>query len=214
MKKLVIATAIAMSITGYVMAQEVSTNPVAVTQSVSPQKLSTEFTEDGIKVVYGTDGRLDSIEVTGFGANKIVAEMDASDKLVEFFHGSTNKVDKYTKVLSKAINHATTRNTNSQRTNGGAAETSARELDDDLDGKSNAAAGDSNVSDKAAKILAREITETTASLNQTKMSQGKLRGVMYKGSYKLDGGRTIASVYVWNRQNMTATKAVAIDMNN
>ena len=62
--------------------------------------------------------------------------------------------------------------------------------------------------------MAREITETTASLNQTKMSQGKLRGVMYKGSYKLDGGRTIASVYVWNRQNMTATKAVAIDMNN
>jgi hypothetical protein len=46
------------------------------------------------------------------------------------------------------------------------------------------------------------------------MSQGKLRGVTYKGSYKLDGGRTIASVYVWNRQNMTATKAIAIDMNN
>ena len=214
MKKLIIATAIAMSITGYVTAEELSSNPPAVTQSVGSQKLATEFTEEGIKVVYGTDGHLDSIEVTGFGANKIVAEMDASDKLVEFFHGSTNKVDKYTRVLSKALNHATTRNTNSQRTNGGTTETSARELDDELDGKSNTAAGDSNVSDKAAKILAREITETTASLNQTKSSQGKLRGVTYKGSYKIDGGRTIASVYVWNRQNMAATKAVAIDMNN
>ena len=118
MKKLIIATAIAMSITGYVTAEELSSTPPAVTQSVGSQKLATEFTEEGIKVVYGTDGHLDSIEVTGFGANKIVAEMDASDKLVEFFHGSTNKVDKYTRVLSKALNHATTRNTNSQRTNG------------------------------------------------------------------------------------------------
>ena len=69
-------------------------------------------------------------------------------------------------------------------------------------------------SDKAAKILAREITETTASLNQTKSSQGKLRGVTYKGSYKIDGGRTVASVYVWTRQNMVSTKAVAIEMND
>ena len=106
--------------------------------SLKEQKLSTDFTDDGIKITYTLFGKLDKIEVYGQAdAWKInveaLAEADAYAKLVKFVRGTQVSTERRTKIIGTAIEKAEDNNLNKYINSDGVIALTDKEIEAEAD---------------------------------------------------------------------------------
>lgn len=181
----------------------------ASTLAVKETKLSTDFTDEGIKIFYTSSGQLEKVEVTG-QANAwksnvdAIAEADALAKLVKFVYGNDVSTNRKVSILGKAIENAEDSGTNTAAS-GGTINSNAKELEMQLDkdkDKNNKTSSAS--SQRTAKVITETLTETVNQMS----SKGKLIGVRKVEDSIKDGGKVYQALYVWSEKDMNTANFI------
>jgi hypothetical protein len=218
MKKLSIAAAIALALVGCSsMPGKQNTGitpPADATAPIKETKISTTFTDEGVKIVYTTLGKLERIEVTGQAPAwkrnvNILAEGDAMDKLVKFVHGKNVSSERRVKIMSKAIDNASDVTVNKFKSNDGTFDTTDKELEADINNnRNNEASQKDNTAKRNARVVDQTVTEAVTEIT----SKGFLHGVRKIGESIKDDGKTYVAVYQWSEQDANIAAQVRDSM--
>lgn len=181
-------------------------------------RITTEFTEDGIKLTYTKTGALESIEVTGIAESwrgetqaRLLAEADAYEKLTKFTFGSTVKNNQRTKLLAKSLEVAKDKLKTSKSKDSDEINFTA----DELEGMDVGASGDAASTTNSGSIRnASLINQITTSTITEITSKGKLRGVRKVKEFTRNGGKTFIAVYVWSDKDNAAAEQMRKKMSN
>lgn len=186
------------------------TPPADATAPIKETKISTTFTDEGVKIVYTTLGKLERIEVTGQAPAwkrnvNVIAEGDAMDKLVKFIHGKNVSSDRRVKIMSKAIDNASDITVNKFKSNDGMFDVTDKEIEADINNNRN---NEGSQKDNTAKRNARIVDQTMVEAVTEITSKGFLYGVRKVGETIKDDGKTYVAVYQWSEQDAnTASQA-------
>lgn len=215
MKKVALAVAIGVIMSGCSSfgSKGITPSPDAVTP-VKEQKLSTSFTDEGVKIYYTASGKLDKIEVHGQAPAwkrnvEVIAEADAMDKLVKFIHGKNVSSERRTKIISKAIDNASDVTSNKFRTVDGTFETESKQLEDELRSTKN---GEEIQKDNTAKRKAQVIDETLVNTVTEIRSAGFLIGVRKISDAIKDDGKVYTAVYQWSEADVATATSIRATM--
>ena len=181
-------------------------------------RITTEFTEDGIKLTYTKTGALESIEVTGIAESwrgetqaRLLAEADAYEKLTKFTCGSTVKNSQRTKLLAKSLEIAKDKLKTSKSKDSDEINFTADELEGmDVGGGGDAASTSNSGSIRNASLINQITTSTITEIT----SKGKLRGVRKIKEFTRNGGKTFIAVYVWSDKDNTAAEQMRKKMSD
>ena len=179
------------------------------TTPIKETKITTNFTDEGVKLHYTMSGKLERIEVVGVAPawkrnHDIIAEADAMDKLVKFVHGKNVSSDRRIKIISKALDQASDLTSNKFSSNEGVIETDSKALEAELKNDS----GEQTQRLNTAKRNARIVDETTVNAVQTITASGRLVGVRKTGDTVKDDGKTYVAYYQWSFQDMDTAMQV------
>lgn len=215
MKKVMLAVTIGVIMSGCSSfgSKGITPSPDAVTP-VKEQKLSTSFTDEGVKIYYTASGKLDKIEVYGQAPAwkrnvEVIAEADAMDKLVKFIHGKNVSSERRTKIISKAIDNASDVTSNKFRTVDGTFETESKQLEDELRSTKN---GEEVQKDNTAKRKAQIIDETVVNTITEIRSAGFLIGVRKISDAIKDDGKIYTAVYQWSEADVATATSIRATM--
>jgi len=177
---------------------------------VKDTKLSTNFSDEGVKIYYTTFGKLEKIEVTGQAPAwkrnvDVLAESDAMDKLVKFIHGKSVTSERRVKIISKAIDNASDVTSNKYRSVDGTLQTEAKEIEDDIKNSGN---GEETQKGNTANRKASILDQTTIDVVQSITARGVLVGVRKIGDSIKDDGKTYVATYQWSQKDMDASLEV------
>jgi hypothetical protein len=178
------------------------------TTPIKDTKISTDFTDEGIKIFYTMGGKLDKIEVYGMAPawkrnHDILADDDAMEKLLKFVHGQTVSSERRVKIISKALDIASDSTSNKFRSEDGTIQTDSKSLE-------SAGANESTQNDNVAKRNAQIADETNINLVRTVTSKGFLGGVRKIGDTVKQNGKLYVAIYQWSPRD----QGVAIDVRN
>ena len=178
------------------------------TTPIKDAKISTDFTDEGIKIFYTMSGKLEKIEVYGVAPawkrnHDILADDDAMEKLLKFVHGQTVSSERRVKIISKALDVASDSTANKFRSEDGTIQTDSKSLE-------SAGANESTQNDNVAKRNAQIADETNTNLVRTVTSKGFLSGVRKIGDAVKQDGKIYVAVYQWSPRD----QGVAIDIRN
>jgi hypothetical protein len=214
MKKLYIAIAITALMAGcssFSGKKDIGMAPPSDTNvPVKDTKLSTNFSDEGVKIYYTTFGKLEKIEVTGQAPAwkrnvDVLAESDAMDKLVKFIHGKSVTSERRVKIISKAIDNASDVTSNKYRSVDGTLQTEAKEIEDDIKNSGN---GEETQKGNTANRKASILDQTTIDVVQSITARGVLVGVRKIGDSIKDDGKTYVATYQWSQKDMDASLEV------
>lgn len=215
MKKVMLAVAIGVIMSGCSSfgSKGITPSPDAVTP-IKEQKLSTSFTDEGVKIYYTASGKLDKIEVYGQAPAwkrnvEVIAEADAMDKLVKFIHGKNVSSERRTKIISKAIDNASDVTSNKFRTVDGTFETESKQLEDELRSTKN---GEEIQKDNTAKRKAQVVDETLVNTITEIRSAGFLIGVRKISDAIKDDGKVYTAVYQWSEADVATATSIRATM--
>jgi hypothetical protein len=215
MKKVALAVAIGVIMSGCSSfgSKGITPSPDAVTP-VKEQKLSTSFTDEGVKIYYTASGKLEKIEVHGQAPAwkrnvEVIAEADAMDKLVKFIHGKNVSSERRTKIISKAIDNASDVTSNKFRTVDGTFETESKQLEDELRSTKN---GEEIQKDNTAKRKAQIVDETLVNTVTEIRSAGFLIGVRKISDAIKDDGKVYTAVYQWSETDVATATSIRATM--
>ena len=215
MKKVALAVAIGVIISGCSSfgSKGITPSPDAVIP-VKEQKLSTSFTDEGVKIYYTASGKLEKIEVHGQAPAwkrnvEIIAEADAMDKLVKFIHGKNVSSERRTKIISKAIDNASDVTSNKFRTVDGTFETESKQLEDEMRSTKN---GEEIQKDNTAKRKAQIVDETLVNTVTEIRSAGFLIGVRKISDTTKDDGKVYTAVYQWSEADVATATSIRATM--
>ena len=178
------------------------------TTPIKDAKISTEFTDEGIKIFYTMTGKLEKIEVYGVAPawkrnHDILADDDAMEKLLKFVHGQTVSSERRVKIISKALDVASDSTANKFRSEDGTIQTDSKSLE-------SAGANESTQNDNVAKRNAQIADETNINLVRTVTSKGFLGGVRKIGDTVKQDGKLYVAIYQWSPRD----QGTAIDIRN
>lgn len=215
MKKVALAVAIGVIMSGCSSfgSKGITPSPDAVTP-IKEQKLSTSFTDEGVKIYYTASGKLEKIEVYGQAPAwkrnvEVLAEADAMDKLVKFIHGKNVSSERRTKIISKAIDNASDVTSNKFRTVDGTFETESKQLEDELRSTKN---GEEIQKDNTAKRKAQIVDETLVNTVTEIRSSGFLIGVRKINDAIKDDGKVYTAVYQWSEADVATATSIRATM--
>ncbi len=215
MKKVALAVAIGVIMSGCSSfgSKGITPSPDAVTP-VKEQKLSTSFTDEGVKIYYTASGKLEKIEVHGQAPAwkrnvEVIAEADAMDKLVKCIHGKNVSSERRTKIISKAIDNASDVTSNKFRTVDGTFETESKQLEDELRSTKN---GEEIQKDNTAKRKAQIVDETLVNTVTEIRSAGFLIGVRKISDAIKDDGKVYTAVYQWSETDVATATSIRATM--
>jgi len=186
----------------------ITPSPDAVTP-VKEQKLSTTFTDEGVKIYYTMSGKLEKIEVYGQAPAwkrnpEVIAESDAMDKLVKFIHGKNVSSERRVKIISRALDNASDITNNKFRTVDGTLQTDSKEIEAELNNLNN---GEQIQKDNTAKRKAQIVDETVVNTITEIKSSGFLIGVRKINDAIKDEGKVYVATYQWSERDVaTATE--------
>ena len=188
------------------------TQPEENKVAVKDTKISTNFTDEGVRVVFGMDGKLDRLEVVGTapawkGNVQVLAEADAMDKLVKFVHGRSVTTDRRVTVMAKAIDRARDNTLNRFKSDGDVQNFDARELESDATAPS-AKPGNQNTQDNTSRRIADRVDETVVKTVTTITAAGRLTAVRKIRDEVQDDGRTYVAVYQWSDRDQSAAEFI------
>ncbi len=178
-----------------------SNAPKNIDTNLQTTRLSTNFTDEGIKISYSMFGKLESIEVYGQaeawrGNVEAVAESDALAKLVKFVYGSNVDTQRRVNIIGKSISAAQDI-FNSNKSSPNPIEFSDKELEAN---ESVAKPGSSSNTLRDAKAVNETVSNTITSIT----AKGRLLGIRKIRDYQNDDGKTYIAVYRWSDKDIAA----------
>lgn len=215
MKKVALAVAIGIIMSGCSSLSNKGITPsVDAVTPVKDQKLSTSFTDEGIKIYYTVSGKLEKIEVTGQAPAwkrnvEVVAEADAMDKLVKFIHGKNVSTERRVKIISRALDKATDVTNNKFKSMDGTIQTDSKEIEAEMRGSGN---GEETQKDNTAVRKAQIVDETLVNTVSLIQSQGFLIGVRKISDSVKDEGKNYVATYQWSEADVAAATAIRATM--
>ena len=210
MKKTVIALSLlaAIGVTGCSTTKDAGVKaPVESTTAIKDTRITTEFTDEGVKLHYTFTGKLEKIEVFGVapawkGNYAILAEADAMDKLVKFVHGKDVSSQRRVKVISRSIERAADNTLNKFQSTDSTVVFKASDLESDEPTAGND--GELTTKTNTAKRNASVVDQTLINTVTNITARGRITGVRKTRDMKMDEGKTYVAVYEWS-ENQQAT---------
>jgi hypothetical protein len=183
---------------------------------VKEQRLSTDFTDEGIKITYTFTGKLESIEVYGQaeawrGNVEALAEADAMAKLTKFVYGKDVATSRRVKVIGRSIEAAKDNKLTAYSNKEGDIEITDKQIEGlPLTGGSNAKTDASSTAERQATVLNATIVTTITDIT----SKGRLVGVRKVRDFQRNDGKVYVAVYVWSEKNQAASEYIKNRMQN
>lgn len=183
--------------------------PTETSTAVKDTRISTDFTDQGIKIFYTMGGKLEKIEVFGTapawkGNVEIVAEADAMDKLVKFVHGQTVSTDRRVKIMTKAMDRARDNTLNRFKTVDGTVAFNAQELESDA--PSAPRASEESGRDNTSRRIADRVEDTLINTVTTITAQGRLTGVRKVRDEVKQDGRLYVAIFQWSPEDQSVSE--------
>jgi hypothetical protein len=183
---------------------------------VKEQRLSTDFTDEGIKITYTFTGKLQSIEVYGQaeawrGNVEALAEADAMAKLTKFVYGKDTSTSRRVKVIGRSIEAAKDNKLTAYSNKEGNIEITDKQIEGlSLIGGSNAKTDTSTTAERQATALNATIVTTITDIT----SKGRLVGVRKVRDFQRNDGKVYVAVYVWSEKDQAASEYIKKRMQN
>ena len=177
--------------------------------ALKDQKLSTDFTDEGIKITYTLTGKLESIEVFGQaeawrGNVEALAEADAMAKLTKFIYGSTASTQRHVKIIGLSMDAAQDNDLGKFTSKDGSINITDKEIEqlaiNKKDKSSNNASSNLRNAQTVNSTLVTTITNLTA--------QGRLVGVRKVRDFQRSDGKVYVAVYVWSEKDQAASEFI------
>ena len=196
------------------------TPAVGTETPVKDVKISTDFTDQGVKVFYNMSGMVEKVEVTGTalawrGNVEIVAEADAMDKLVKFVHGQSVNSERRNKIITRTLDRARDNTLNKFRTIDGTANFDAKEVSKELDrddaqGVPKVTGDDSSTNERnnTSRRIADRVEQGLVEATTTITAQGRLTGVRKIRDRVIQDGRVYVAVYQWSVQDQDTSEYI------
>jgi hypothetical protein len=184
--------------------------------AVKEQRLSTDFTDEGIKITYTFTGKLESIEVFGQaeawrGNVEAIAEADAMAKLTKFVYGKDVSTSRRVKVIGRSLEAAKDNKLTAYSNKEGDIEITDKQIEGlPLAGGSNAKTDTSSTAERQATALNATIVTTITDIT----SKGRLVGVRKVRDFQRNEGKVYVAVYVWSEKNQAASEYIKKRMQN
>lgn len=222
MKRLIVAIAAITTLTacGSFGSRKPGMNPPEDTAvAVKDTRISTDFSDQGVKIFYTLTGRVDRVEVTGVapawrGNVEIVAEADAMDKLVKFVHGQNTSTERRNRIITRTLDRARDNTLNQFRTVDGTVEFDAKREAEDMDreerdgvalsNREREGSERNNTSRRIADRVERGLVEATTTIT----AQGRLVGVRKIRDRVMQDGRYYVAVYQWSDRDQDASEYI------
>lgn len=185
-------------------------------ESVKEQRLSTDFTDEGIKITYTFTGKLESIEVFGQaeawrGNVEAIAEADAMAKLTKFVYGKDVSTSRRVQVIGRSLEAAKDNKLTAYTNKEGDVEITDKQIEGlPLVGGSNAKTNTSSTAERQATALNATIVTTITDIT----SKGRLVGVRKIRDFQRNDGKVYVAVYVWSEKNQAASEYIKKRMQN
>jgi len=184
--------------------------------NVAEQRLSTDFTDEGIKITYTFTGKLESIEVFGQaeawrGNVEAIAEADAMAKLTKFVYGKDASTSRRVKVIGRSIEAAKDNKLTAYSNKRGDIEITDKQIEVlPLIGGANTKTDASSTAERQATALNTFIVTTITDIT----SKGRLVGVRKVKDFQRNDGKVYVAVYVWSEKNQAASEYIKNRMQN
>jgi hypothetical protein len=183
---------------------------------VKEQRLSTDFTDEGIKITYTFTGKLESIEVFGQaeawrGNVEAVAEADAMAKLTKFVFGKDVSTSRRVQVIGRSLEAAKDNKLTAYSNKEGDIEITDKQIEGlPPIGGSSAKTDTSSTAERQATALNATIVTTITDIT----SKGRLVGVRKVRDFQRNDGKVYVAVYVWSEKNQAASEYIKKRMQN
>lgn len=183
--------------------------PTNAQTAITDTKISTDFRDEGVKIVYNMSGELDRIEVVGIapvwkGNYMLMAETDALEKLVKFTHGQTVTSERRIKIIGRSLERARDNALNRINNAENSLNFSAADLENEaptMDGVTQES-GQNNTSRRVADRVDATLVNTVSAIT----AQGRLMAVRkIRDDVKVDGTWYVA-VYQWSPRDQGAAE--------
>jgi hypothetical protein len=181
------------------------TQPEENKVAVKDTRIQTNFTDEGIKLIFSLTGELERVEVVGTapawkGNVDVLSEADAMDKLVKFVYGRSVSTDRRVTVMAKAIDRARDNTLNRFKTQGDVQTFEASDLE-----AAPAVSNEENSRDNTSRRIADRLDETVVRTVTTITSQGRLTGVRKIRDEVQDDGKLYVAVYQWSARDQSTS---------
>lgn len=182
-------------------------------QGLEETQLSTEFTDEGVKLYYTLLGKLEKIEVFGQaevwkGNHEAIAEADALAKLVKFIYGGEVSTSRRISIIGRAIEEADDLSQQGKATSSEVIAFTDKELEARSFAK-NSSPENINSAKRRASVVNETVTKTVTAIN----AKGRLVGVRKIRDYTQSNGKTYVAVYLWSEKNMGTADSIRQRMN-
>jgi len=178
---------------------------------IKDRRLSTDFTDEGIKITYTITGDLKILEVSGqadaWKTNvAVLAEADAMAKLTKYIYGKDVSTSQRVQVIGKSMEKFNDNLIKSVYKGDEVPTFIDKKIEDEIgkERKVNLNLPDANANDLKNQDLtryqreAKVVNDTTIDTLTKISSAGKLQGVRKVRDYVKDDGKTYVAVYVWS----------------
>lgn len=174
--------------------------------TLSNQVISTNFTDEGIKITYTFTGKLQSIEVFGQaeswrGNVEAIAEADAMAKLTKFINGQSVSTERRVRVISKSIEETKNDKLDKFKNQDGTINVTDKQMEYEPFIDRN----QQSIQDSSAQRNAKAVNETMVTTISNITSKGRLTGVRKIRDYKQDEGKLYVAVYVWSDKDQATS---------
>jgi hypothetical protein len=188
----------------------------SINLDIKEKQLSTDFTDEGIKITYTFTGKLESIEVFGQaevwrGNVEAIAEADAMAKLTKFVYGKDTSTSRRVKVIGRSIEAAKDNKLTAYSNKEGDIEITDKQIEGlPLIGGTNSKTDASSTAERQATALNTTIVTTITDIT----SKGRLVGVRKVKDFQRNDGKVYVAVYVWSEKNQAASQYIKNRMQN
>lgn len=195
---------------------EAQNKPKLVTDATENQVIATEFTDEGIKLIYTSNGKLVGIEVFGQaeiwrGNPDAIAEADAMAKLTKFIYGTNIATERKVRLINRSIEATQNKSINKYISQDGTVNLTDKIIENLAQSPSS-----KEQSDKSDRNLrnAIAINETVTNTITSLTSKGKLIGVRKIRDYQRNDDKIYVAVYAWSDKGQDASEYIRKKMLN
>jgi hypothetical protein len=190
-------------------------NQSTTAPALKDQKLSTDFTDEGIKITYTLTGKLESIEVYGQaeawrGNVEALAEADAMAKLTKFIYGSTASTQRHVKIIGLSIDAAQDNDLGKFTSKDGSFNVTDKEIEQIASSKKDKLNDNSSSNQRSAQTINSNLVTTVTNLT----AQGRLVGVRKVRDFQRNDGKVYVAVYAWSEKDQAASEFIKNRMQN
>ena len=184
-------------------------NSPSANSNLKDQAISTDFTDEGIKITYTFTGKLESIEVYGQaeawrGNVEAIAEADAMAKLTKFVNGQTVSTNRRVQVIGKSIEEARDNKLDKYKSQDGTINVTAKQIESDFAVDQNQQSSQETNAVRNARAINQTIVTTVTNIT----SKGRLTGVRKIRDFQRNDGKTYVAVYVWSDKDQATSEYI------